>query len=163
MAFASQAGPARVNKNQEEVATSHPVGKAFLSRRTVARHVENVTEHRFAHLVVGGVIAGGMPDRNRLAVEPAHLTGQPMLPLRPQLFGISSQADNLVAGKDNEVWRWNQPPDNRVDGGKGPLVEPTRNAGARVPVQDELMPSTTRHQGGDPLERLMFRRQEFLP
>jgi len=51
-----------------------------------------------------------------------------MLPLGPQLFGISRQADNLVTGKDNEIWRWNQSPDNRVDGRKGPLVQPARNA-----------------------------------
>ena len=57
-----------MNENHEEVATADPVGEALLSGRTVARHVEDVTEHRFAHLVVGGVIARGMPDRNRLPV-----------------------------------------------------------------------------------------------
>src|SRR5690242_14305421 len=112
-----------MNENHDEVAPADPIGEAFLSGRTVARHVEDITEHRFAHLVVGSVIARGVPERNRLPVEPAHLTGQPMLPLRPQLFGISSQADDLVAGKDNEIWRLSQSPDNRVDGGKGPLVE----------------------------------------
>ncbi|PYN99964.1 MAG: hypothetical protein DMD91_11580, partial [Candidatus Rokuibacteriota bacterium] len=111
MAFPTQAGPGGMDEDHEEVATPHPVRETVLSGRTVPRHLEDVAEHRLAHLVVGGVVAGGMPDRNGLAVEPAHFVRQPVLPLGSQRFGISGQATDLIAREENEVRRRRQSPD----------------------------------------------------
>jgi len=61
MALAAKARPRRMDKDKKQISPPHPVGQAFLSARTVARMAEHLAKHRLAHLVVGRMIAGGVP------------------------------------------------------------------------------------------------------
>src|SRR5882724_9938528 len=81
MALAAKACPRRMDKDKKQISPPHPVGQAFLPARTVARMAEHLAKHRLAHLVVGRMIAGGVPYWNRLTVEPGHLPLQPVPPL----------------------------------------------------------------------------------
>jgi hypothetical protein len=129
MALAAQARPHRVDENHQEVAAPHKIGQALLSRRPVTRQMtEHRTKCRLAHLVVGRVVAGRVPQRNGLAIEPGHLTLQPMTPLRLELGTIGRQARDLVAQEGDELRRRFEALHDGVDRRKGLLVKSAGNA-----------------------------------
>jgi hypothetical protein len=64
---------------------------------------ENIPEHRLAHRIVGGVIAGCVPKRDRRSTEPAHPLFQPVPPLCAEFVlavmpAISSPANSMKSG-----------------------------------------------------------------
>ena len=74
------------------------------------------------------MVTGGVPQRDRTPVEPAHLLIQPMTPLRVEFIRIGGQASDLVAGEHDEFGRRHQAADGGVDGGEGLLMPMSRNA-----------------------------------
>jgi hypothetical protein len=60
---------------------------------------ENIAEHRLAHRIVRRVIASGVPERDRVSIEPTHFLIQPVPPLCPEFDRIGSH-DRIDSGKD---------------------------------------------------------------
>ena len=104
MAFAAQARPQRMDEDQQQVAAPHPVGQAFLAGRAVARQMSmNLTEHLLAHDVVGRVVAGRVPHRRRVPIEPGHLVVEPVPPLPAQRVRVGRVAGDLVPEEEDEL------------------------------------------------------------
>ena len=49
------------------------------------------------------MISGGMPEWDRLPIQPAHFDVQPVTPLRAKLVRTRGEASDLVAGKNDEI------------------------------------------------------------
>jgi hypothetical protein len=105
---------------------------------------QHFAEHCLAHLVICRVVARRVIDRGGAPVEPLHLDIQPVAPLRAQRSGLVRQADNLVAGKQNELRLRCDPRHDAIDLRKGLLVRSSWNPGARVTVDDELVAAAPR-------------------
>ncbi len=141
-----------MNEDEQQVALPHPVRQAFLSGRAVARQViVDLAEHRLAHGIVGRVVAGRMPQRDRTSVEPGHLVVEPVPPLLAQRVGVGRVARDLVAEKQHELRRWRETPNDRVDAGEGAFVQGAGDARTGVAVEDELMALAARQKGVDRL------------
>jgi hypothetical protein len=115
MAFAAQPRPEGMDEDHQQVAAPDPVRQPLLPGRPVPGQVEHLPEHGLAHHVVGRVVPGCMPQRDPLAIEPAHLVIEPMPPLRPQRVGVGREADDLIAGKEDELRLRLKALDHRVD------------------------------------------------
>ena len=101
---------------------------------------QDVAEDRFAGAVISRVVPSRVIERNRVAVDPAHLNVEPVVPLTTQFVVSGGQADDLIARKRDELGLRIESRHDRVDGGEGCLVQSARNAGATVGIDDEAMP-----------------------
>jgi len=106
----------------------YPVRQCLLAGRTVQRQPQHLAKYRLAHRVVRSMISGGMPERDRLPIQPAHFDVQPVTPLRSKLVGTRGEASDLVAGKDDEIRRRPDARNDRVDLCERPRMESVRNA-----------------------------------
>ena len=149
MALAAQARPHRVDEDHQEVAAPHEVATGPPDRAArCAANGRASAKRRFAHRVVGRVVAGRVPEGDRLAVEPGHLMVQPVPPLRLELGTIGRQARDLVAQEGDELGRRIEAPHDGVDRGKGLRMKGAGNARARIAVDHELMALPARQRAG---------------
>src|SRR5215471_12575473 len=128
-----------MDEDHQEVAVAYPVRQTFLTDRAVARQIENVAKDSLADGVIGRVVARGMPDGNVASVEPGHFIGEPVPPLGAQLRFAGGQSNNLVARKDDELRVRCEPSHDGVDGGKMLFMRCSRNPGAGITIDDELV------------------------
>jgi hypothetical protein len=89
---------------------------------------QHAAKRRLAHLVVGRVIAGRVPERDRAAVEPGHLLVQPVAPLRLELAAVCRQARDLVTQEGDEFRRRLEALHDGVDRREGLFVRSAGNA-----------------------------------
>ena len=78
-----------------------------------------------------------------------------MLPLSAQFGVIGRQADDLIAGKSNELWRWLQARHNSVDRRQGLFMERARHAGATIGIADKMMAGAIGQEGGNGLWKMV--------
>src|SRR5262249_35750445 len=128
-----------MDEDHQEVAVAYPVRQTFLTDRAVARQIENVAKDSLADGVIGRVVARGMPDGNVASVEPGHFIGEPVPPLGTQLRFTGGQSNNLVARKNDELRVRCEPSHDGVDGGKILFMRCSRNPGAGITIDDELV------------------------
>lgn len=72
-----------------------------------------------------------------------------MSPLRAQSVGISHQANDFIAWKEDEFRLWFKALNNRIDRGEGLFVQCARHARTGVAIQDELVAFAARQNRGD--------------
>jgi hypothetical protein len=109
---------------------------------------EHGAKRRLAHLVVGRVIAGGVPKRNRLTVKPRHLLAEPVAPLRLELTAVGRQAGDLVAEKGDELRRRLEALHDGIDRREGFFMRSAGDARAGIAVDHELMARPARQDRG---------------
>ena len=162
MALAAQARPHRMDEDHQQVAAPHKVGQALLSGWAVARQmIEHRAKRRLAHLVVGRVVAGRIPQWNGFAIEPGHLALQPVAPLRLELAAIGRQARDLVAQESDELRRRLEAPHDGVDRREGLFMRRAGDARAGIAIDHELMAMPARQQGRQAGGRCFGRHQSW--
>ena len=100
------------------------------------------------------MIACGVIQRDRVAVEPGHFPPEKVIPLTAQARSVARQPHDFVAGEANELRRLRQCANDRVDLAERALMGGARQTGTTVAVNHELLPARRcpQHRDGGTLE-----------